>query len=279
MQVIDAIKKIKPRDVPAAIHSTAWIASDIREITLELAKDAGNQGAGPISHISPILPAPGQFAHIALPGAFLRRPISIAGYEREDRLLRLIVRRAGRGTDILCSLPAGSKITALLPLGNPFPLDEIRSVAERGKNIWIASGGIGLAPLLFLARWAYESGIRLDSFAGFTDREKTFGVGELDACGDCEVSTGGFVTDLIEGALKKRKPELIIACGPAPMLAALQKICWEHDVAAYASFEERMGCGIGACLVCGRGFGEGSGFKYRRACIDGPVFDLSEARF
>jgi dihydroorotate dehydrogenase electron transfer subunit len=289
MQEIDAggaIKKTKPGDIPAEIHSTEWIARDIREIRLKLGKTSGYRGTAPISPILPFSPTPGQFAHIALPGVFLRRPISIAGYERKNRLLRLIVQRAGRGTDILCSLPAGSELTALLPLGNPFPLDEIRRVAESGgrdgrgerdKNVWIVSGGIGIAPLLFLAGWAYESGIRLDSFAGFADREKMFAVSELEACGTCRLSTGGYVTDSIEDALKERKPELIIACGPAPMLAALQKICKKHDIAAYASFEERMGCGIGACLVCNCGFGEGSGFRYRRACIDGPVFDLSEA--
>ena len=283
MQEDDGIKKTKPLDVRAAIHRTAWIARDIREITLEFREDPRallGEPAKPAEFFSPVSPLPGQFVHIAIPGVFLRRPISIAGHD--GRLLRLIVRRAGRGTDMLCSLPAGSELRALLPLGNPFPLDEIKSISDRGGDggdVWIVSGGIGLAPLLFLSGWAKGSGIRLDSFAGFMDREKIFGVSELEACGVCELSIGGFVTDLITESLKKRKPGLMIACGPAPMLAALQKICGEHRIAAYASFEERMGCGIGACLVCNCGFHENGGFRYRRACIDGPVFSLSEESF
>jgi dihydroorotate dehydrogenase electron transfer subunit len=280
MQEIEAIKKIKPLDIGMAIHRTAWIARDIREITLELHEDPRvllTEPPKPAEFFSPVSPLSGQFAHVAIPGTFLRRPISIAGYD--GRLLRLIVRRAGRGTDILCSLPAGSELRALLPLGNPFPLDEIKSVANRGGDVWIVSGGIGLAPLLFLAGWAKESGIRLDSFAGFIDSEKVFGVSELEGCGVCKVSVGGFVTDLIAETLKKRKPDLMVACGPSPMLAALQKICGEHRIAAYASFEERMGCGIGACLVCSCGINESGAFRYRRACVDGPVFDLSEASF
>jgi dihydroorotate dehydrogenase electron transfer subunit len=264
------MQETKPLDIPMIIRSAKWIAKGTREIILTPA--AKPDGAEMIS------PLPGQFAHISIPGVFLRRPVSIAGYDGEDHLLRLLVRRAGRGTDILSELPEGSELRALLPLGNPFPVGQI-SDAARGQGVWLVSGGIGVAPLLFLARQAVKSGVRLDSFAGFTDKESAFGINELEACGECALSVGGFVTDLISDALKERRPDLIVACGPAPMLASLQKICGEHALAAYASFEERMGCGIGACLVCNCGFDTDGGFAYRRVCLDGPVFNLLEAKF
>jgi dihydroorotate dehydrogenase electron transfer subunit len=254
------------------ICSSRWIANETREIILAPLDGA----SGVMRRAGGISPLPGQFAHISVPGVFLRRPVSIAGYG--DGLLRLLVRRAGRGTDILCSLPAGSGLSALFPLGNPFPQDKIAGIARSGGRIWTVSGGIGLAPLLFLAARAAESGIRVDSFAGFTDEKNAFGTDELKSCGQCAVSIGGFVTDLVEKELEKSKPDMIASCGPAPMLAALQRICREHALAAYASFEERMGCGIGACLVCNCAFEADGGFAYRRVCADGPVFSLMEAK-
>jgi dihydroorotate dehydrogenase electron transfer subunit len=253
------------------IRSTKWIAEGTREIILAPVAEPGREDM--------ISPLPGQFAHISVPGVFLRRPISIAGYNHENHLLRLIVRRAGRGTEILSKLPAGSGLRALLPLGNPFPMGEISGIARRGGRVWIVSGGIGIAPMLFLAEYAVKSGIHLDSFAGFIDEDSVFGISDLEACGECALSVGGFVTDSISSALRERRPELIAACGPMPMLASLQKICAEGALSAYASFEARMGCGIGACLVCNRGFEASGEFAYRRVCLDGPVFNLLEAKF
>jgi dihydroorotate dehydrogenase electron transfer subunit len=262
----------KPSDVSVAIRSSGWIATETREIILaplDGTSDATCRAGG-------IFPLPGQFAHISVPGVFLRRPVSIAGYD--DGLLRLLVRRAGRGTDILCSLPEGSELKALLPLGTPFPTDEIAGISKNGGHVWMVSGGIGLAPLLFLAAWAAKSGIRMDSFAGFTDEENVFGTDGLKSCGECAISVGGFVTDLVKKKLEIQRPDLIVSCGPAPMLAVLQGICREHALAAYASFEARMGCGMGACLVCNQAFETDGGTMYRRVCADGPVFNLMEAK-
>jgi dihydroorotate dehydrogenase electron transfer subunit len=270
---------MKPRDGIAVINSRIPIADDIVEITLKLRKGDQERGA----ELSPpdfATPLPGQFAHVAIPGNFLRRPISIAGYNEESRTLRLIVQRVGRGSETLTELPLGSELRVLLPLGNPFPfpVGMIGDIAVPVDKVWIVAGGIGLAPMLFAAKYAYGS-VQIDSFVGFRDEVKVFGVSELETCGKCEVSVGGLITEPLLKALNGERPDLLFACGPEPMLRALQKICADHRLTAYASLEEHMGCGMGACLVCNCGIKSSEGFSYRRVCADGPVFDLSEVAF
>jgi dihydroorotate dehydrogenase electron transfer subunit len=259
-------KKTGPRERVAKIRSIKQITTGTREITLH-------------GHDLKLSPLPGQFAHVSVPGSFLRRPISVAGFDEAAGLVRLILRRVGRGTKTLSELPAGSELNVLLPLGNPFPIDKISEAAGRGGGIWIAAGGIGLAPMLLLAQWGRDRGVIMDSFAGFTDDADVFGIDELESCGKCHLSVGGLVTDLIVKELNTKKPDLILACGPEPMLAALREICGKRYIKTFASLEEHMGCGIGACLVCNCGINSGDGFGYRRVCKDGPVFDLSEVAF
>ena len=222
---------------------------------------------------------PGQFVHFEAGGALLRRPISIAGCDRENLALRVIIQNAGRGSAALSSLCPNEKIQALLPLGTPFPMAAILDALSGGGSVWLGSGGIGIAPMLFCADVIKKAGFTARSFAGFRDREHIFGTEELGICGPVSVSAGGFVTDDLALALGTEKPDMLLACGPTPMLAALQKICAEHGITAYASLEEHMGCGIGACLVCSCKINKPDGFSYKRVCSDGPVFKLSEVAF
>jgi dihydroorotate dehydrogenase electron transfer subunit len=161
---------------------------------------------------------------------------------------------------------------ALMPLGNPFPMK-----LARGALVWHVGGGIGVAPLIYAARsiCGARDGARIKSFLGFREEQDIFGELELGKFGEVSTDTGGFVTDTARSALAFERPDVIFSCGPAPMMAALQKICREENLKAYVSLEARMGCGVGACLVCSCPVNPEQP-EYRRVCRDGPVFDIAE---
>jgi dihydroorotate dehydrogenase electron transfer subunit len=222
-------------------------------------------------------PLPGQFLHVSAGEAFLRRPISFAGRDEALGTARMIVRSVGRGSTAISSLSPGERVRALLPLGNPFPVDKVLNCLETGGAVWLAGGGVGVAPLLFLAEVVRRKGLKIDSFVGFGDEHSVFGTDELEESGKVSVSIGGVVTDAVAGAMKTALPDFVITCGPRPMLRELQRICAEKRVPGYVSLEERMGCGIGACLVCACETAADDGARgYRRVCRDGPVFDMLE---
>jgi dihydroorotate dehydrogenase electron transfer subunit len=197
--------------------------------------------------------------------------LSIAGFDAGENHIRIIVRASGAGTRKIAGMSQGDSVKALLPLGSPFPC-----FAAGEGDIWLVGGGIGVAPLLFAARRLPA----VKSFVGFRDEVSAFGEDELRARGEVSRVIGGLVTDSVARSLETDRPRAIFACGPPQMLSALQKICGAAGVTAFASLEERMGCGVGACLVCNcavKKQGEKPG--YRRVCKDGPVFGLSEVIF
>jgi dihydroorotate dehydrogenase electron transfer subunit len=165
-----------------------------------------------------------------------------------------------------------------MPLGSSYPL----TPAGKAQNVWLAAGGIGAAPLIFAARHMAALGMekfKMRSFVGFRDEDSVFAKGEFEACGKLCLSIGGLVTDKISEALADEKPDMILACGPTPMLASLREICAASGAVVYASLEERMGCGVGACLACALSVKNSEGADYKRVCRDGPVFDLAEVDF
>jgi dihydroorotate dehydrogenase electron transfer subunit len=247
-------------DFDARAVSVRRIAEDTADIRLELPEEARG-----------ISPEPGQFSHISVGGVFLRRPISIAGFDALENQVRIIVRVVGAGTEKIAGMTPGDTARILLPLGSPFP-----SVSPKGGGIWLVGGGVGTAPLMFAAGRLPVT----KSFIGFRDAASSFGEDELrESCEALRV-IGGFVTDSVARALTEERPDAIFACGPAPMLSVLQKICGAADVTAFASLEAMMGCGVGACLVCSHAIKKrGEKARYRRVCRDGPVFDLSEVVF
>ncbi|MDR3076306.1 MAG: dihydroorotate dehydrogenase electron transfer subunit [Synergistaceae bacterium] len=251
-------------DFVSRVVSNAKIASGLHDIWMEIENAPEN-----------ISPMPGQFAHIAADGVFLRRPISIAGFDRAARRVRFIVRAAGRGTEAIASMRPGDSTKMLMPLGNPFPAER----AESGK-LWLVGGGVGIAPLIYAARYMSETGhvSGIKSFLGFKNKNEAFGADELGQFGEAVTGIGGFVTDIVRENLASERPAVIFSCGPVPMLAALQKICLGERLNAYASLEARMGCGLGACLVCNCRV-KSERAEYRRACKDGPVFGISEVAF
>ena len=245
-----------PRDRAARLVSGERLTEDVTELRFELT-----------GQTDWLTPKPGQFAHLAAPGVFLRRPISIAGFDQSKNRVRFIIRSMGVGTRNLAVMRPGETIKILMPLGNPFPM-------VSSGDIWLVGGGLGVAPLLYLAKTLSETARGLRSFLGFGDERSVFGAEEMSGLSEMTIDIGGFVTDRVSGALDSKRPGAIFSCGPAPMLRALKKICAARGVPLYVSLEERMGCGVGACLVCACAVHGAAGYK--RVCRDGPVFDARE---
>ena len=230
---------------------------------------------------------PGQFAMLKCGGAtFLRRPLSLCTTCMKTGTAVFIYRLAGAGTLELSMKKAGEKLDVIGPLGNGFEITLGRAA--------VVGGGIGVIPLLLLVKRLREYGCETDVFAGFQNAGSVILENEFRQCSDNLFITSddgsagekGFVTDLFSAAAKSRpRYDTVYACGPAPMLRKLHTICAESGVNSQFSLEERMGCGIGACLVCacavktGRITDVADGaetFSYARVCRDGPVFSLAD---
>ncbi len=214
---------------------------------------------------------PGQFISVYTndAGRLLPRPISICEIEK-DRL-RIVYRIAGAGTREFSGYQAGDEITILGPLGNGFLLED--------KKAFLIGGGIGVPPMLELAK---QLQCERQIIVGY--RDELFLDQELQQYGslyiateDGSTGTKGNVMDAIrEHALEA---EVIYACGPKPMLRAVKQYASEHHIRAWISMEERMACGVGACLGCvcqTKHVDEHSQVHNKRICKDGPVFDAEE---
>lgn len=230
-----------------------------------------------------------EIAEMAVPGQFismypndgsklLPRPISLCEIDKEKKRLRVVYRVTGdgTGTEQFSQLEAGDTIDILGPLGNGFPLEE-----GKGKKAFLMGGGIGVPPILELAK-------QLDCeqkqiVVGYRDAG-TFLKEEFEANGevyisteDGSVGTKGNVMDAIrENALDA---DIIYACGPTPMLRAIKQYAESKGIVCYISMEERMACGIGACLACvcqSKEKDHHSNVNNKRVCKDGPVFLSTE---
>ncbi|WP_231633205.1 dihydroorotate dehydrogenase electron transfer subunit [Numidum massiliense] len=231
--------------------------------------------------------APGQFYHIRCGSGWeltLRRPISIAVQDAREQTVTLIYRAAGKGTTWLASRRRGDTLDVLGPLGNGFPL----TAAPTVKRALLVGGGVGVPPLYGLARDLHARGAVVDSILGFASREAAFYVDEFRAFGSVAVATDdgtlgtrGRVTDLIESPYPW---DVFYACGPLPMLRALQQLFAKTALDGYVSLEERMGCGVGACLACvcqlrtqePRLCERETQLTQVKICSDGPVFPFRE---
>lgn len=213
--------------------------------------------------------APGQFVNIALPGKFLRRPISICDWG-EDRLV-LLVKEAGEGTRALVRMAPDTELDVLSGLGNGF--DFRRAVT--GPAPVLVGGGIGIAPLYGLAKRMLASGQRPAAVLGFRSEKDAFYLEEFAALGlevlvateDGSFGTKGFVTDVLSAFSGET---YVLACGPTPMLRAVHG--HPNVTGGQFSFEARMACGFGACVGCSIPTKNGP----RRVCKDGPVFRKEE---
>ena len=232
-------------------------------------------------------------ANAAKPGQFLSmytddgtkllpRPISICEIDRDGEALRMVYRVTGpeTGTEQFSCLQAGDKIEIVGPLGNGFPLEK-----AAGKRAMLMGGGIGVPPILELAK---ELAGELEPaqkmiVVGYRDSQ-TFLKEEFEQNGalylsteDGSVGTKGNVMDAVRE--NQLDADIIYACGPTPMLRAIKAYAQENGIECYISLEERMACGIGACLGCvckSREKDEHSNVHNKRVCKDGPVFLASE---
>ena len=214
------------------------------------------------------LTAPGQFVNIAIEGCYLRRPISVCDYDEQS--ITLIYKVVGRGTEIMSRMQAGEKLDVLTGLGNGFSLS---AATERPL---LVGGGVGVPPLYNLARKLKTAGKKVQVVLGFNRADEIFYADEFEALGvdvhiatvDGSVGVKGFVTD----AMKVLEFDYIYTCGPLPMLKAIYNasVCDGEF-----SFEERMGCGFGACMGCSCQTTKGS----KRICKEGPVLKRDEIIF
>lgn len=235
------------------------IARDVFEITV-------------IGQHTTAMNQPGQFVHIKVSDhhePLLRRPISICSIDQDTLEFTMIYRVDGRGTKLLSEKRPGDTIDVMGPLGNGFPV-----VATPDIHAWLIGGGIGVPPLYELAKRLSESGVKLTIILGFQSADDVFYEDQFRELGETYVTTvdgshglGGFVTDQM--ALFEQQPAIYYSCGPHAMLHAVENVL--PDVPGYLSYEQRMGCGIGACFACVCPTTTGGG-DYVKVCSDGPVF-------
>ena len=217
----------------------------------------------------------GQFLEIRVANEIeplLRRPISI--YNIQGEIVEFVFQVKGKGTKILSDKKIGEEIDVLGPLGQgTFNFKD-------KKNIAIIGGGIGIFPLYELAKEAKKTA-KINMYLGF--RNKDFVVLEKEykdvsdkftlTTDDGSYGEKGFAINFLEKDLKNEKIDGIYACGPLPMLKAVQKLAKETNTPCHISLEERMGCGIGVCLGCAVKVNAGEETVYTHVCKAGPVFD------
>ena len=220
----------------------------------------------------------GQFVHIACgEGNLLRRPISIC--LAEGVALTIVFQVKGSGTEWLAARAEGDTLDVLGPLGHGF------DVASLGAKPVFVGGGIGVPPMLMAAKCARAAGAAPRAILGFRSRGAVILEDAFRAVCETAVTTDdgsyarhGFVTDVLAEQLADATG--VAACGPKPMLKAIAALAKGAGVPCQVSMEERMGCGIGACLVCACALkGENGETRYGHVCKDGPVFDAEEVEW
>lgn len=225
---------------------------------------------------------PGQFAHLRADGFFLRRPISICEIDREAGLLRFVFEVRGEGTAALARLNEGELVDLIAPLGNGFHI--LPADGSAPKRAALVGGGIGTPPMLEVAK---QYGERASAFIGFRSASAAILTEDFQKAGaetvlctdDGTAGIHGFVTAPLEEALRSGEFGIVHACGPMGMLKGVVRLAEKYGVPCEVSLEERMGCGVGACLVCAcKCVKDGKEF-YAHVCKDGPVFPSTEVMF
>ncbi len=214
---------------------------------------------------------PGQFAQIYIPGKTLRRPISICSADAAQRTMRFVFEIRGDGTKLLSEIQEGQSLDILAPLGQGFCL------GDTSRRALFVGGGIGTPPLLYAAR---KFGGNASVALGFRNAEAVILEKDFRDAG-CKVQ---IATDdgsygyhgLVIDCIGQEMPEVVFACGPGPMLRAVSKFAADRGIPCQISLEERMACGIGACLGCACKILRDGREVYGHVCKDGPVFDAQE---
>ncbi len=226
---------------------------------------------------------PGNFVEIRVSEQtepFLRRPISIYNLDRENGILEFIFQVKGKGTEILSKKEVGSSIDVVGPLGyGTFKYEEY-------QNIAIIGGGIGIFPLYELAKCAKNNNKNVNTYIGFRNQELVVLEEEFKQVSNNLVLTTddgsygkkGFAINFLEEDINKEKIDSIFACGPLPMLKAVQKLAAEKNIPCQISLEEKMACGLGVCLGCAvkTASSPKDSPEYLHVCKAGPVFNSKD---
>ncbi|MDR1616078.1 MAG: dihydroorotate dehydrogenase electron transfer subunit [Syntrophomonadaceae bacterium] len=226
---------------------------------------------------------PGQFLHIKTGDGnypLLRRPFSICDFDKDTGRLFLMYKLLGSGTEWLSNVMSGGYVDIIGPLGRGF------TYPAPGARVILVGGGIGIAPLLYLARRLTERKCRLLMFYGAEERcqlsalnkFKRLGVGTDVATRDGSAGFTGLVTDLVQQKIASEKADVIYTCGPEIMMAKVAAIAAQYQIPGELSLEEYMACGVGACLGCARKL-KTRDDNFIKICKDGPVFSFSQMEF
>ncbi len=260
-----------PKVLNERITGIKWLKNSICKMTVK---------SGYISKYA----YPGQFVNVKCAddtGIILRRPISICNVDKDKNEFDIVFMLKGKGTRLLSRKKRGDFLDFIGPLGNGF------TISARNKKVLIAGGGIGTFPLLFLLKELPHS--ENSCCIGFRSCDNAVLVDELSECSndlilctdDGSLGKKGFVTYDAEQVIKLQKPNIIYACGPHEMMKEISRLANLYGVKCQVSLEQRMGCGIGACLVCACKIRttDKNGWKYSHVCKDGPVFLSDEVIF
>ncbi len=211
------------------------------------------------------LTKPGQFLNIKLEGCFLRRPISVCDYD--ENTITIIYKVVGEGTEKMSKMKKDETLDILNGLGNGF------DTSKSGQNPLLIGGGVGVPPMYNLAKKLIKEGKDVSVIIGFNSQDEVFYKNEFEDLGakvyvataDGTMGTKGFVTDV----MKNLDYDYFFTCGPEPMFKAIEKTA---ATSGQYSFEERMGCGFGACMGCSCKTKYGN----KRICKEGPVLEREE---
>ncbi len=225
---------------------------------------------------------PGQFVNVKCSeglNALLRRPISICSVDRSCNTFDIVFQIKGIGTEYLSQKKVGSKVDLIGPLGKAFDL------SPEYRRIAVIGGGIGIFPLFNILREIKNA--ESSAFIGFRNSDYAVLVDEFRkncsrfnvSSDDGSVGYKGLVVDMLEKDLQENKYDIIYTCGPTPMIKRVVEIAGSKGIRCQVSLEQRMGCGIGACLVCACKTKYGDEWEYSHVCKDGPVFWSNEVVF
>lgn len=226
--------------------------------------------------------APGQFVNIKCCKGLevlLRRPISICSVDKDKETFDIVFQLKGRGTELLSEKIVGDSVDFIGPLGNSF------NISSKYRRIAVVGGGIGIFPLLYLLKETPDA--HRHAYLGFRNQENAVLIDEFQAeseklsisTDDGSMGYKGVITESLKKDINDEKFDIIYTCGPMPMIKEVAKISAQGGIKCQVSLEQRMGCGIGACLVCACKIGKPDNWEYKRVCKDGPVFWSDEVIF
>ncbi|MBO7259145.1 MAG: dihydroorotate dehydrogenase electron transfer subunit [Paludibacteraceae bacterium] len=219
----------------------------------------------------------GQFVEVQVsaPNVFLRRPISVHFYCAEKNELWLLVQLVGKATHEMALLKEGDKLNLVLPLGKPFSIP-----TAAAQRLLLVGGGVGVAPLLYLGSTLKEQGHHVTFLLGGRTKGDLLQLDEFQKYGEVYVTTedaslgeGGFVTQ--HSLLQNETFDFIYTCGPTPMMQAVARYAQQKGIECEVSLENKMACGVGACLCCVTDTKEG----HKCVCTEGPVFNIKDLKW